>query len=74
VKSTLRDRTTVRQVSLGADGRSAQVLGSKVTTITTGGKVRTVCAGAVQTLVLQRGRVLSKGQTDNIVRCPPGTR
>jgi hypothetical protein len=73
-KSTLHDRTAIQRVTLGADGRSAQVQGSKVTTITTGRKVRTVCAGTVQALVLQRGRILSKGQTDNIVRCRAGTR
>lgn len=73
-KSTLTERNTIRRVILAADGRSARVLGDKLTTITTAGKVRTACAQTDQTLVLQRGRILSKGQTDNIVRCRPGTR
>lgn len=75
-KSTMTERNTIRRVILAPDGRSAQVLGWKVTTITTAGKVRTACAETDQTLTLtlQGGRILSKGQTDNIVRCPAGTR
>lgn len=73
-KSTMTERNTVRRVILAADGASARVLGWKVTTITTAGKVRTACAETDQTLTLQGGRLRSKGQTDNIVRCPAGTR
>ncbi len=64
------ERGTVRSVSVAADGRSARVLGYEITTIETAGKVRQVCANTQQDVVLQGGRILSKGQTDSIIKCP----
>lgn len=69
--SRSREQATVRSLRIAPSGRTARILGFEVTTVTTGGRVRTVCAETDQTVVLAGGRVLSKGQTDNIVKCPP---
>ncbi|HEX2560688.1 hypothetical protein [Phenylobacterium sp.] len=69
--STSAERGTVRSIRIAPSGRTARVLGFEVSTVTTGGLVRRVCAETDQTLVLAAGRVLSKGQTDSIVKCPP---
>lgn len=69
--STSAERGTVRSLRIAPSGRTARVLGFEVSTITSGGRVRRVCAQTDQTLVLAGGRVLSKGQTDSIVKCPP---
>lgn len=66
------ERGTVRRIEVAPDGRSARVLGYEVTTIDQAGKPRRVCAETEQRLVLQGGRILSKGQTDSIVRCRGG--
>lgn len=66
--SSSKERGTVRGVVVAADGRSAKVTGYEVTTIVTGSRTRTVCAETEQTLVLRGGRILSKGQTDSILR------
>jgi hypothetical protein len=65
------ERGSVRSIRIAPSGSAARVLGFEVSTVTRGGRVRRVCAQTDQTLVLSRGRVLSKGQTDNIVKCPP---
>ena len=65
------ERGTVRSIRIAPSGRTARVLGYEVSTVTSGGRVRRVCAQTDQTLVLSAGRVLSKGQTDSIVKCPP---
>jgi hypothetical protein len=69
--ATSAERGTVRSIRIAPSGRTARVLGFEVSTVTTGGRVRRVCAETDQTLVLAGGRVLSKRQTDSIVRCPP---
>lgn len=69
--STSQERGTVRSIRIAPSGRTARVLGFEVSTVTTRGRVRRVCAETDQTLVLSGGRVLSKGQTDSIVKCPP---
>lgn len=66
--STSTERGTVRRIAIAADGRSAKVTGYEVTTIVSAGRTRKVCAETEQTLVLQGGRILSKGQTDSILR------
>lgn len=71
--STSVERGSVRSLRIAPSGASARILGFEVTTVTTGARVRKVCAETDQTLVLVAGRVLSKGQTDNIVKCPPGS-
>lgn len=69
--ATSSERGSVRSIRISPSGREARVLGFEVSTVSTGGRVRRVCAQTDQTLVLSGGRVLSKGQTDNIVKCPP---
>lgn len=65
------ERGTVRRIEIAPDRRSARVLGYEITTIS-GAKPRRVCAETEQRLVLQGGRILSRGQTDSIVRCARG--
>jgi hypothetical protein len=70
-KSRVRETATVDRVEIAADGASARVVGHAVSRIETAGKPpRTLCAQTEQTLVLFRGRILSRGQTDTAVRCP----
>lgn len=69
--ATSVETSTVRSLRIAPGGRTARVLGFEVSTVTTGGRVRRVCAETDQTLVWSNGRVLSKGQTDSIVKCPP---
>jgi uncharacterized protein (TIGR02246 family) len=70
-KSRVRETTTLDQVEIAQDGASAQVLGHQVSRIETAGSPpRILCAETRQTVVLARGRILSKGQTDTDVRCP----
>jgi len=70
-EATSQERATIRSLRIAPSGRTARVLGFEVSTVTTSGRVRRVCAQTDQTLVFSGGRVLSKGQTDNIVKCPP---
>ena len=61
----------VDRVEVAADGRSARVFGREVTRIETPGRTaRALCAETEQTLVLLKGRILSRGQTETDVRCP----
>ena len=69
--ATSSERGAVRSIRIAPSGREARVLGFEVSTVTSGRRVRRVCAQTDQTLVLSGGRVLSKGQTDSIVKCPP---
>jgi hypothetical protein len=66
--STSTERGTVRRIAIAPGGGSAKVTGYEVTTIVTGGRTRRVCAETEQTLVLQGGRIRSKGQIDSILR------
>lgn len=68
------ERGSVRSIRIAPDGKSARVLGSEVTTLSSAARTRTVCAQTEQTLVLSGGRILSRGQTDTIVKCRPAGR
>jgi hypothetical protein len=60
----------VERVTLGPDGRSAQVV-SRVVARTQGPQgLRVTCAERRQELVLDAGGLRSKGQTDTYARCP----
>jgi uncharacterized protein (TIGR02246 family) len=65
----VRETTAVREIRIGADGRSALVTSSTETTITVGGRARRSCAERSQTLVATPGGPRSKGQTDTVVFC-----
>lgn len=70
-RSTFRETATIDRVEVAPDGRSARVLGHETTRIETPGRPsRTLCAETEQTVILARGRILSRGQTDTGVRCP----
>jgi len=70
-KSRFHQTTVVGAVTLAPDGRSAQILAKTSTRIERPGQPpRTFCALSEQTLVLDHGRLRSRGQTDTDVRCP----
>jgi hypothetical protein len=64
-----REAAEVRRVEIAPDGRSARVTSRVGSTVTRDGRVRRLCASRVQTLVLARGAVRSRGQTDTYIRC-----
>lgn|GEM_PF-941383 len=60
------------RIDLARDRRSAHVI-SRVVSRTQGRNgLRIACAERQQDLVLDAGRLRSKGQTDTFSRCPPG--
>lgn len=65
----VREATVIRQVQIAPDGRSAKVTAATDTTLTTGPRVRRLCAGRTMTLVAGPGGLRSKGQTDTIAPC-----
>lgn len=65
-----RQTSEVVRIELAPDGRSAHTLVRQTSRIEAGGRVRTSCAESVQTLALARGRIVSTGQTDTVLRCP----
>lgn len=69
-QSQVRESGQVQRIEIQPDGRSARVVTRKVSRISTGGRVRLSCADSVQTLVLGGGRILSRGRTDTLYRCP----
>ncbi len=69
-KSEVREVGQVERVEIAPDGRSARVTLRKVTRITAAGRVRASCAVSVQGIVLAGGRLVSKGRTDTLYRCP----
>jgi hypothetical protein len=71
-KARFRETSVVDAVAISVDGRSALVTGHEVSQIeaTAARPARRLCAETRQTVVLVRGRILSKGQTDTDVRCP----
>jgi len=69
-RSRVRETRSVVGVAIAPDGRSAATRSRVVSRIETGGATRTVCVERTQTLALSGGRLLSKGQTDTVVRCP----
>lgn len=69
-KSKVRETGEVVRLQIAPDGRSASVVSRKVSRIEAAGRVRLSCADSAQTVVLQSGRILSRGQTDTLYRCP----
>lgn len=69
-QSQVRESGQVQRIEIQPDGRAARVVTRKVSRITSGGRVRLSCADSVQTLVLSGGRILSRGRTDTLYRCP----
>ncbi|MBW8812183.1 MAG: nuclear transport factor 2 family protein [Caulobacterales bacterium] len=69
-RSKVRQASEAPRVEVAPDGRSARTFARQTSRIETGGKVRTVCGESVQTLALSGGRIVSRGQTDTVVRCP----
>jgi hypothetical protein len=68
--SKVSETGEIVRITLGADGRTAQVV-SRVVTRTEGAKgVRVSCAERRQELAFAAGRLRSKGQTDTFSRCP----
>lgn len=68
-RSKIRETGQVTRVQVAADGRSARVVSSVVSTVETDGKARRLCAYRGQALVLQGGRLLSNGKTDTFFKC-----
>ncbi len=70
-KTKFHETAEVARVEIAADGRSARVIGRETIRIeASGGRPpRTLCTETQHTLVLQGGRILSRGQTDTAVRC-----
>ncbi|MGZ3374962.1 MAG: hypothetical protein ACXU8S_00020 [Phenylobacterium sp.] len=65
------ETAAVDRVEIAPDGRSARVFSHQSSRVETPGRpARRLCAETQQTLVLLKGRILSKGQTDTDVRCP----
>ena len=60
----------ITRITLGPDGRSAQVASRVVSRIQNAKGQRVTCAERRQELVLAGGRLRSKGQTDTFTRCP----
>jgi len=65
----VRETTTLRQVQIAADGKSARVVAAEDTTLTTGARTRRLCAERVMTLIATPAGVRSQGQTDTITPC-----
>ncbi|MFL5294953.1 MAG: hypothetical protein ACJ798_01095 [Phenylobacterium sp.] len=71
--SRFHETATVDRVEIAPDGRQARVLGHEISRIETPGRpARTLCAETEQIIVLDAGRLRSKGQTDTAIRCPHG--
>lgn len=70
-QSTLTEKGEITKITLGADGRTAQVDSRVVSKIQTTKGQRVTCAERRQLLVLAAGQVRSKGQTDTFTRCKP---
>lgn len=68
-RSKIHETSQVTRVQVAADGRSARVVSSVVSTVETDGKARRLCAYRGQALVLQGGRLLSNGKTDTFFKC-----
>jgi len=57
------------RVEIAADGASARVVSREASTLEAAGRVRRLCASRIQVVVLDRGRLRSRGQTDTFIRC-----
>jgi uncharacterized protein (TIGR02246 family) len=70
-RAKFQETAVVDRVEIAADGRSARVFAHETSRIETPGRpVRVLCALTEQTVILVRGRILSRGQTETGVRCP----
>ncbi|CAN7541783.1 hypothetical protein LJR225_003916 [Phenylobacterium sp. LjRoot225] len=67
--SKVSETGEIARITLGADGRTAQVVSREVSRIQGPKGLRVTCAERRQELVLAAGRLRSKGQTDTFTRC-----
>lgn len=69
-RAKFHETAVADRIEIAADGRSARIFGHEVTQMETKDRPRsTLCAETLQTVVLVKGRILSKGQTETDVRC-----
>jgi hypothetical protein len=68
-KSRIREVATIRAVQIAPDGRSARIEGHEDAVLTSPGRTRRICADTLQTVVLTRADIRSKGQTDTLIAC-----
>jgi uncharacterized protein (TIGR02246 family) len=68
-RSRTRETITLRAVQIAPDGRSARIEAHEDAVITSPGRRRHICAETVQTVVLTRAGLRSKGQTDTLAPC-----
>jgi uncharacterized protein (TIGR02246 family) len=69
-RAPFRETVQVMEVEISVDGSTARVLGREHTRIDAPGRQpRTLCAETEQRVVIEAGRILSRGQTDTAVRC-----
>lgn len=68
--SKASENARIASITLGADGRSAQVVSHVVSQIQRAHGVRVTCAERRQDLVLASGQLRSRGATDTFSRCP----
>lgn len=70
-RAKFHETAVADRIEIAADGRSARVFGHEVTQMESKDRPRsTLCAETRQIVVLVKGRILSKGQTETDVRCP----
>lgn len=70
-KHTVRETTQIGRIVIAPDGRSAQVFAHEVSQVATRGQPnRTLCGETEQSLILVKGGIRSRGQTDTAIRCP----
>lgn len=67
--SKVAEQSQVTRVAVAPDGKRAEVVSAVRTTISEGGRTRTLCAERAQTLVLTALGLKSTGQTDTYIRC-----
>lgn len=68
--SKVSEKGEIVRITLGSDGGTAQVVSRVTSHIQGAAGMRITCAERRQDLVLARGGLLSKGQTDTFLRCP----
>ena len=64
-----QETTTVRQVLIAPDGRSAQAASSEVLLITEAGRTRRLCGERTQTIVATPHGLRSTGEVDTLFEC-----
>lgn len=72
-RSLARSRETGRitRIDIAPSGATARVSLQVRSTLSRGGKTRTLCAARLQILVAAGRRILSSGRTDTYARCRP---